>query len=258
MTVFTVPGLAIVESGRGERTPWRRRVPLRTTAAPAPRAAPRALRRAKGRAGGPRGLPRAEGGGAADSERARARRDGARPDRRHLRSAHARSTRALDRAHRTPPRAYPRLRDAVPPHRRAPPAIGVNPLAVCLRAGSRHDVQPEFTMIRITQRPQNMADSAESRRGWRVGVDIGGMLVAVDQIDERHGLRGGEGQVAAGRWMRLPSRSMRPSRRPLPSGTSPSRTDLNVSGSTGPSRPSRSAPRPAQALAALWSGSSFA
>ena len=45
---------------------------------------------------------------------------------------------------------------------------------------------------------------------------------------------------------------------PEPPGTSPSSTARKVSGSTGPSRPSASAPRPAQALAARCSPESLA
>ena len=67
-----------------------------------------------------------------------------------------------------------------------------------------------------------------------------------------------------GRWTISPdpgvprSLTRLPSRVSEPSGTFPSRTARKVSGSTGPFRPSSSAPLPAQALASRWSGSSFA
>ena len=61
-----------------------------------------------------------------------------------------------------------------------------------------------------------------------------------------------------GRWSIVPSPSLRPSRRPEPSGTSPARMSLKTSGSTDPESPRASAPLPAQALASLCAGSSFA
>ena len=61
-----------------------------------------------------------------------------------------------------------------------------------------------------------------------------------------------------GRCWRSPSLPMRPSRRPEPSGTTPSSTARNASGPTVPSSPASAAPVPSQALAARCSASSFA